>query len=147
MLWRYSQHLLHSYGELHLRRGDLDAAVRYADECLVSAQRSNTRKNSIKALRLRGQVATARSTFEDAERDLSDALQLALEIGNPTQLWKTWAALGEMHAAAGHDNDARSAFREALAVIDRIAGELSEDDLRRTFLDSRAVREIRDRAD
>jgi len=35
MLWRYSQRLFHSYGELWLRRGDAAKALAYADECLA----------------------------------------------------------------------------------------------------------------
>ena len=40
-LWRYAQHLFHSYGELWLIRGDADRALAYADECLALAEPAN----------------------------------------------------------------------------------------------------------
>ena len=48
MLWRYSQHLFHSYGEVWLARGDLDKAMLYANECMELADQSNSQKNIVK---------------------------------------------------------------------------------------------------
>jgi hypothetical protein len=42
MLWRSSQHLFHSYGELWLVRGDPDKALAYADGCLALAEPSES---------------------------------------------------------------------------------------------------------
>ncbi len=143
MLWRYSQHLFHSYGELWLVRGDHAKALAYADECLQLAEPSDSKKNIAKGRRLRGQALLAQGKLAEAEQELATALQIAKEIGNPPQLWKTHAALGDLRQAQGRADDARQAYRDALAVIDNVAAGLEDESLRETFLSSEHVQEIR----
>ena len=47
-LWRYSQRLFHSYGELWLARELPDKALSYASECLALAEENNSQKNIVK---------------------------------------------------------------------------------------------------
>jgi tetratricopeptide (TPR) repeat protein len=142
MLWRYGQHMLHSYGELLLQRGNLEKAREFADECLQGAEASRARKNIVKARRLRGQVLVAEGKPDEAERELLIAVDVAKEIGNPRQLWLTLTALGDVLSAAGKSDDGRHAYGEAKAVIDSIADKLTDDRLRETFLSSKQVEEI-----
>jgi class 3 adenylate cyclase/tetratricopeptide (TPR) repeat protein len=146
MLWRYSQHLFHSYGELWLLRGDAGKALAYADECLALAESSDSRKNIVKGRRLRGQALLAQGHLGEAERELGTALTVAREIGNPPQLWKTLAALGDLRLAQSKATVARQAYRESLAVIDGVAATLADEPLRQTFLGSAEVQRIRERA-
>jgi class 3 adenylate cyclase/tetratricopeptide (TPR) repeat protein len=146
MLWRYAQHLFHSYGELWLLRGDPDKATAYADECLALAEPSASRKNIVKGRRLRGQALLAQGHLSEAERELDLALRVAREIGNPPQLWKTRAALGDLRQAQSKPTVARQAYREALGVIDGVAAALTDEALRQTFLGSTEVQRIRERA-
>ena len=143
LLWSYSQHLLHSYGELWLVRGNAQKSHAYADECVQRAEASGRRKNVVKGHRLRGQVHLARGNLNEAEQELATALRVAAEVGNPPQLWKTHAAIGDLRTAQGRPDDARQAYRDALAVIDRVAAGLTRASLRNTFLDSPHVRSIR----
>ena len=143
MLWRYAQHMLHSYGELVLQRGDIRRALDYADECLALAEATDSRKNVIKAKRLRAQVRLAEAKPDEAEHDARDAVEIARQIANPGQLWKSWDTLGDVYDALGQGTEAIAAWNEAVAVIDRVAESLSDEALRRTFLGSRHVTEIR----
>ena len=143
MLWRYSQHLFHSYGELWLAREDAERALTYADECLSLAEGSDSKKNIVKARRLRGQVFLGQRDVAKAEPELATALDIAQQIGNPPQLWKTYIAIGDLREAQGQEAAARLAYREALAIIDSVAASLSDDQLRETFLGSDHVRSIR----
>jgi class 3 adenylate cyclase/tetratricopeptide (TPR) repeat protein len=143
MLWRYSQHLFHSYGELWLARGDYDKALAYADECLALAEPSDSKKNIVKGRRLRGQVFLAQGKLAEAERELATALEIAQQIGNPPQLWKTHAVLGDLRRVQGRADEARQAYRDALAVIEGVAASLSDESLRETFLSSEHVQGIR----
>ncbi len=145
MLWRYSQHLFHSYGELWLVRGDLERVLAYADECLRLAASSDSTKNMVKARRLRGQVFLAQGEPATAEQELNIALELAYHIGNPPQLWKTWMALGELRRVEGRGAEAKIAYRSALQIIDSVAASLVDETLRETFLSSRHVGEIKQR--
>ena len=142
-LWLYSQHFFHSYGELWLARGDYDRALSYADECVELAESTDRPKNAVKGRRLRGQALLAQGKLAEAEKELATALEVAREIDNPPQLWKTHAALGDLRQAQNRRDDARQAYRDALSVIDGVAAGLEDESLKETFLTSDHVQGIR----
>jgi tetratricopeptide (TPR) repeat protein len=143
MRWRYGQHLFHRYGELWLARGDLERACAYADECLDLALFNSSLKNVVKGRRLRGQILLAAGRIEEAEEALALALATAREVGNPPQLWKTHAAIGDLRRAQERTGDARQAYGEALSVIEGVASSLTDARLRETFVRSKQVEAIR----
>jgi len=147
MLWRYAQHLFHSYGKLWLLRGYAEKALAYADECLVGAEESGSMKNTVKGLRLRGQVFSKQGELAGAERALVSALEGARQVGNPPQLWKTHAALGDLRSAQERHADARREYADALAVIEGVAAGLGDESLRETLLNSDAAQALRRKAD
>ncbi|MCK5103390.1 MAG: AAA family ATPase, partial [Cyclobacteriaceae bacterium] len=81
-LWRYSQHLFHSYGELWLIRNEFGKAMDYANKCLTIASQGKSNKNIVKARRLRGQVFIKKGEIESAENEIKIALELAKKVGN-----------------------------------------------------------------
>ena len=141
-LWRYSQHMFHSYGELWLLRGDTSQAIAYADECLRLAEPANSQKNITKARRLRGEAFMAMDDLVNAEKELSTALDIAQQIANPPQLWKTLVAQGQLFLAQGSDSDALVSFKSAYAVIKKVAASLEDTSLRETFLSSEHAQHI-----
>ena len=143
MLWRCSQHLFHSFGELWFSRENLDKALSYADECLVLAEQSYSQKNMVKGHRLRGQVFLAQNKLKKAEEELSIALSVAVRVGNPTQLWKTHAVLGDLFQARDLLDEAHKAYGDALSVIEGVAANLQDNSLRKIFLGSHETLEIR----
>jgi tetratricopeptide (TPR) repeat protein len=144
--WRFSERFFHSYGELRLARGDTAAALALADECLALASRNGSTKVIVKGRRLRGQALVAQGRLELAEQELDSGLVMAKQVANPPQLWKTYVALGELRRAQGRTEDARQAYRDALAVIETVAAGLTDESLRPTFLASDHVQGIRDAA-
>jgi tetratricopeptide (TPR) repeat protein len=146
MLWRYSQHLFHSSGELCLARGDLNKAMAYADECLALAEQSSSAKNMVKGHRLRAQVFLAQGKFEEANQELSIALEAAKRVGNPAQLWKTYAFMGDLRQTQERANDAYRAYGDAFAVIEEVAAGLKNKTLRDMFMGSHHVQEIRQKS-
>ena len=56
------------------------------------------------------------------------------------------AALGRVRLQAGDAPSARQAFTEAAAIVRDIAGNVTDERLRATFLNSAAVREVLDHA-
>jgi tetratricopeptide (TPR) repeat protein len=143
MLWRYSQHLFHSYGELCLARDDLARAFAYANECLALAESSDSKKNVIKARRLRSQALLAQGSLGEAATEIASALALARQVGNPPQLWKTLAAFGDLLRAQGRGDEAGEAYQEALQVITAVALALEDPALSHTFLTSQHIERIR----
>ncbi len=126
-----------------MSRGELTQAAGYADRCLELAEGNSARKNVVKGRRLRAQVLMAQGQLEEAEQDLATAFELAREVGNPPQLWQTLAAIGDLRLAQGRPEEARQAYAEALSLIDDVAGSLSDEQLRNTFLASKPIERIR----
>jgi tetratricopeptide (TPR) repeat protein len=139
MLWRYAQHHFHSYGDLWLARGDSQRALSYADECLALAQSSESSKNVVKARRLRGQAFLVQGRLEAAEAELAQALQVARQVGNPPQLWKTLLSVRDLRQAQGRLLEASLAHDEARSVVKGVAAGLTDASLRATFLGSAHV--------
>lgn len=83
--------------------------------------------------------------MQEAEEALHKALTIALEIGNPPQLWQTYQALGELYGRKGEREQARSAYGSAIQVIEEVAGRLQDQELKRVFLSARPVQAIRER--
>lgn len=127
MLWRYSQHLFASLGDLSLARGDAAGALRYAEECLTAATRSSSPKNVIKGARLRAQALAANGEREEASQAIEHALAVAREIGNPPQLWKTLCAGGDIAAESDRPEAKREAYRSAFDVINNVAQTLPDE--------------------
>jgi ATP/maltotriose-dependent transcriptional regulator MalT len=146
MVWRYSQHLFHSYGALALARGQTDTALALADECLQTACSTNSPKNIAKARRLRGEVFIARGDLAGARVELAQALEVARRLGNPPQLWRTLIAIGVACQAEQKGAAAQAAYREAVMVMERVASELVDEQLRSAFLGSSEVEDVRRRA-
>lgn len=144
MLWRYSQHMLHSYGELRRLRGELDEALSYADECLELARRTDSPKNVVKARRLRAQVLAARGQIDEAAGEFREGIAIGRDIGNAGQLWRTYEAYGDMLRGAGQDDEAREQYDHALQVIDHIASGLTDEQLKATFVGAEPVRAMRE---
>jgi tetratricopeptide (TPR) repeat protein len=141
--WRYSQHLFHSYGELWLARGDLERAMAYADECVAVAEHNSSAKNVVKGRRLRGQVLMARDRLDEADQELSAALEVAAKVGNPPQLWKTHAAIGDLRRAQGRPAEAQRAYGQALAIMEAVARSVADERMRETLLHSQHIASIR----
>jgi tetratricopeptide (TPR) repeat protein len=143
--WRYLQHCCHSLGELWLMKGDTEKALQLATECLKLAESTESRKNIIKGWRLQGQAYCMQGRLAAAEAKLQKALAVAKQIGNPPQLWKTYQALGAVYERQGVPDQARSTYTSALAVIEGVASQLQDQELKRIFLSARPVREIKER--
>jgi tetratricopeptide (TPR) repeat protein len=140
--WRYSTHLFASLGEVWLAREEPGRAREFADQCLDLATRTSSRKNLVKAWRLRGEIALARSELEGAEGALRQALAIAEAIGNPTQLWKTHVTWGRLCAVARRPDEAGQAYRAARAVLARVEAGLQDPALRASLARAPDVRQV-----
>ncbi|MGH7253640.1 MAG: tetratricopeptide repeat protein, partial [Nitrospiraceae bacterium] len=141
--WRYSTHLFASLGDLWLARGDTAKAREFADQCLEIATRTKARKNLVKGWRLRGEIGMAGRQWDEAEEALREALTVAQMIGNPSQLWKTHAALGRLSAQRNKPDAAHQAYQAARLVIEGIKGRLRSPDLLRSLETAPLIQQVR----
>jgi class 3 adenylate cyclase/tetratricopeptide (TPR) repeat protein len=130
MKWRYSMHLFASRGEFWLARGEAVRAQEFANQCLDMATRTNAQKYLVRGGRLRGEIALARHQWDEAAVWLHQALTRAQTLGNPTQLWKTYMALGRLQTVAKRPEQARPAYHAARQVIEWVQARLQNPVLR-----------------
>ena len=97
------------------------------------------------AERLRGQLAAAHGEHEQAERALSQALELGQRLGNPFELARTFLELGRSHRRTLRRVEAKTAITEALQRFEATGASLWADTARsRSWAGSRDdVRVIR----
>jgi class 3 adenylate cyclase/tetratricopeptide (TPR) repeat protein len=129
MKWRYTQHLNASLSELWLAYDQPERALSYADACIAAAEETFSKRNIAKGRRARGKALRALGELEQAQNELERALEVARQVGNPAQIQQTLEALERP--------------REALEIAEGIAGSLADADLRKTFLASPQVVELR----
>lgn len=142
MLWRFSQHYFHSYGKLCVQRNETEKALKLAEECLSLALPSESRKYIVKARRLKAEALKQAGEFTPATKELQLAVNVAVESGNPPQIWKSYASLGQLFAAQGKKTEALQAYRLGVEVISSVEKGLVEESLRGTFLASDEVKHI-----
>src|SRR6185437_14898297 len=124
--WRYSMHVFASLADLWLARSDLDKARAFTNRCLEVATRTMSRKFLARGWRLRGEIAFASRAWDECESALREALTFAERVGNPTQLWKTYATLGQLYATRGQREASSNAYRLAANVVDRIKASIDD---------------------
>jgi len=146
MTWRYATHCHASLGQLALLRGDPDRARRLADESLETAAPTRSRKYESWAWRLKGESATARRQWGEAEAALGRALAIAEAIRHPRQRWLTLLALGRLDAARGRRAEALARYRDAWAVIEDLSARTLDPALRAGLGSHPLVREVADLA-
>jgi class 3 adenylate cyclase/tetratricopeptide (TPR) repeat protein len=138
--WRYSQHLFAGLGEAWLASDDPAKAADFCNQCLELATRTDSKKYLVRGWRLKGEIAAAHLQWEEAEEALRKALSFAKRLGNPTQLWKTHLALGQLYHDTQRTDAARSSLAAARTVIDRVGRSLQTPELKQGFEHSLQIR-------
>jgi tetratricopeptide (TPR) repeat protein len=141
---RWKPRCLLGLGELWLQAGDMDKAESFLSE-LFEYQWTDKfpyKKYQVRAWRLRSHILSARGQLEEAEAELNRALTQAKQIGNPTQLWKTHQAAGNLLLKQGRSKKARAEFQTALKVVQGIAEGLTDEALKEGYLQSEPIQEL-----
>ncbi len=147
MKWRYSQHLFVGLGEVWLASDDPARAEDFCNQCLELATRTDSKKYLVRGWRLKAQIAKARRHSEEAEEALRKSLTYAKRVRNPTQLWKTHLALGQLCRDTRRVDAARSSFAAARKVIAGIGRSLQTPELTEGFARSPLIRAAYEQAE
>jgi len=146
MTWRYSTQCYAGLGQLALLQGDPERARRLADQSLEIAAPTRSRKFESWTWRIKGESATARHAWDEAEDALRRSLGIAEAIGQPRQTWLAQVALGRLDAARGRRAEASGRYRAASAIIARLRAATRNPGLRAGLESSPLVREVEDLA-
>ncbi|MGI8836139.1 MAG: serine/threonine-protein kinase PknK [Pyrinomonadaceae bacterium] len=140
--WRYNIRLQGATAERWLRHGDLEKAREFALRLLETATQYEAHKYIGVAYKLMAQVEVARGDLAEAEKQLEAALDKFRDHPAPLAAWKTYAELGRLKLQSGDSIAARKAFAEAAEIVNLIAANTGEKELRETFMNSAPVKEV-----
>jgi tetratricopeptide (TPR) repeat protein len=142
--WRWKPRCLLGLGELWLQRGDLSKAQSYLNEVIEHGwvHKFPYKKYQVRSGRLQGNIYAAQGKFDEVQTELQQALKLAEQLGNPTQLWKTCQALGNLVFKQGKADQAGTQYRNALKIVQGIAEDLTDPELKEGFLQSKQIRQV-----
>jgi len=140
--WRYNIRLEAATAEHWLRQGDLTQAAEFTEKLIQMADEFKSRKYLAVGHKLKADIAIAGNDTETARKEFEVALKVLAEYPAPVVKWKVLAALGQLLKSAGETDEARRALTEAREIVEYCASNVSDDDLRAIFLNSKAVQEV-----
>jgi tetratricopeptide (TPR) repeat protein len=140
--WRYSIRLEAATAWHWLRQGDLDQASEYAHRLLGTATVHEVHKYKAEAYRLRARIAMARKDLDTASREFASALDELKQYPAPLTAWRTYADLGRLEQSRRNPKAAREAFKRASEIVQMCASHVTDEKLRATFLNSKAVSKV-----
>ena len=138
--WRYDIRLKAELARYWMIRGDTKKAREYATESLSLAEPRVARKHMAWAHKLMGDIATVEERFDAARGEYDVALEMLRSRRCPTVEWRILLAAADMakaHRDTSFDEDCRGRCRQ---VIQSLAESVTDDQLRRQFLNSEAIR-------
>ncbi len=113
-----------------VRRAGADSVVRpltavELDDLRLAAASVRDRSDAAQARTILGRQAGDEQRFEEAERELLEAIRLARSAGARSREANAWSALGTVHASMGRDLDASSDYAMVIALAESIGGRVN----------------------
>ncbi|MDH3875983.1 MAG: hypothetical protein OET07_17720, partial [Desulfobacteraceae bacterium] len=141
---RWKPRCLLGLSKLWLQMEDTDKAESFLCELFEHGWTDGFpyKKYQVRACRLKGQILSAKGRFEEAEIEMHRALSQARELGNPTVLWHTHQALGNLLLKQDKREEARRAFQAAVKVVQGLAEDLTDLELKEGYLKSEPVQKL-----
>jgi tetratricopeptide (TPR) repeat protein len=128
--------------ELRLYQGRYDETVTVIDRFLQILHQRSVRTMTAQLQELKGRALLANGHGQEAQATLTKALGLAEMLQAKPALWRILATLSRLEVQHENEEAARSLRQRAAQIIHSIADDLDQPDLRRSFLDTTAVRAV-----
>jgi tetratricopeptide (TPR) repeat protein len=140
--WRYEMHFSRYISELSLLKGDYSRAVEFAEDTLVQGQNKSAKKYIAMGLKLKGDVFMAMEKIGEATECFEKAQDFADQMGYPPLMWKTRFALAQIYNQQGNYDAAKKSLAEASSIIERMASNVSDTEVKQTFLNSEPIQAV-----
>ncbi len=123
-----------AFAELALAHGHPTQALKIIDLLIAAATQGNEVQNSLRVLKLRGEVLAALQRPDEAEAALTAAEALAVALGARSMQWRICIVLGNLYQTWGKKTEAKQAFATARTLIDELASTITDAPLHDNFL-------------
>jgi tetratricopeptide (TPR) repeat protein len=141
--WVYFPRLQAEMASCWLAQGDLPNARICARGSLLSAEKTSSRKRIAWAHKLQGDIAMLEDRPDEARREFRSALAVLEHHACPTIEWQILRAAAGPAGALDGDAARRELLAHAGVVVDSLSNSIRNTQLRRTFLESKPIRELR----
>jgi len=145
--WNWESRMNYLAARIFFQRNEVDRAESLILETLEKVRQTQSRKREGSLLRLLGEVNLRRNNHDQATAYIGEAIEILQKVGNPRQLWEAQAALGRTFEQLGRNSEAKEQWGAAGATIQRVTNGLSDQELKKSFLNAQPVREILARAE
>jgi tetratricopeptide (TPR) repeat protein len=137
---------LYELARANLALGNLCVTGQLLEQLFNVADRCELREYQARGRWLHGRLALAQCDLDGALESLEDARARAESLGSRFILWRTDAALGDVHLAAGRSAEANTAYRRAWETLQAIIATLPDEVARENMLVSPSAVELREKA-
>jgi tetratricopeptide (TPR) repeat protein len=121
-------------GELTLRRGKAETALRIAEGLIASAANVTAETVIPRLWKLRGEALAALGRTREAETVLQGALEAAFEQRARPLLWRVHAVLAKLYQTQARRADAQEEFSAAREALQTPAANVPDENLHRDFI-------------
>jgi tetratricopeptide (TPR) repeat protein len=140
--WRYGIHFSRYMSELSLLKGDYPKAMEFAEDTLARGQDTASKKYIAMGWKLKGEVLMAKEKIEEAAECFEKARDLTDQMGYPPLMWETRFSLGQIYNQQGRYEAAKESLEKASTIIERMASNVSDAEVKKTFLASEPVQAV-----
>jgi tetratricopeptide (TPR) repeat protein len=139
--WRYNTRTKAVLARYWLMRGDIGKARDAARDCLALAEPRKSRKYIAWSYKLLGDIAMAEERLPEAQAAYGAAIELLNRYRCPLIEWRVLQAAAGTADAARDSNLAAEYRARCRRVIHSLADSLTDESLKRQFLNSQAIRQ------
>jgi serine/threonine protein kinase/tetratricopeptide (TPR) repeat protein len=132
--WRYNIRLEAGLAEHWLRQNDLEKAREYVDRLMATAVEHEVHKYIAVAHNLMARISVRAGELEDAEKHFDAALNELRDYPAPLVAWRVHAGRARLKSKMGDVAGAEEASARATEIINLIASNVKDENLRNTFL-------------
>jgi len=140
--WKTEMHLSRYTSELSLLKKNYSKAMEFAEDTLARGQSYPSKKYISMGWKLKGDVLMALEKIEEAAECFEKARDVADQMGYPPLMWKTRFSLGQIYNRRGRYEAAKESIAKAGAIIEQMASNVSDTEVKETFLNSKPVQEV-----
>lgn len=126
--------------ELFLKDGKYDSAGIYLDLSEKKFKAAGNRQGISNVYLVKGRILVDDGKLSAAQILLDSA---SLMTDFPETTWQAWFHMGRLKEKLNRDDDAIESYRKSIGIIEKIRGNLTIDDFKSTYFDSK--REVYDR--
>ena len=140
--WRYNIRLQAGFAERWLTEGDADKAETFAHRLRDTATEYEAWKYVALADSVLARSAITRGNLREGVTVMETALAQLRQHPCPIVTWKIESALGHAQRDLGDHDQATAACDRAAVIVREIAGQVEDEGLQATYLNSTAVRDV-----